>query len=135
MIRRPPRSTRTDTLFPYTTLFRSVDARALFQKLVETRLATGEPYIVFIDKVNATMPRHHRELGLKVSTSNLCSEITLPTGRDHLGNDRTAVCCLSSINLETWDQWNGDKQFIEDVMRFLDNVRSEEHTSELQSLM
>ncbi|API58151.1 ribonucleotide-diphosphate reductase subunit alpha [Tardibacter chloracetimidivorans] len=99
-----------------------VDARALFQKLVETRLATGEPYIVFIDKVNATMPTHHRELGLKVSTSNLCSEITLPTGRDHLGNDRTAVCCLSSLNLETWDQWNGDKQFIEDVMRFLDNV-------------
>ena len=99
-----------------------VDARALFQKLVETRLATGEPYIVFIDKVNATMPTHHRELGLKVSTSNLCSEITLPTGRDHLGNDRTAVCCLSSLNLETWDQWNGDKQFVEDVMRFLDNV-------------
>jgi ribonucleoside-diphosphate reductase alpha chain len=99
-----------------------VDARALFQKLVETRLATGEPYIVFIDKVNSTMPKHHRELGLKVSTSNLCSEITLPTGRDHLGNDRTAVCCLSSLNLETWDEWNGDKQFIEDVMRFLDNV-------------
>src|SRR3546814_18752461 len=62
-----------------------VDARALFQKLVETRLATGEPYIVFIDKVNATMPRHHRELGLKVSTSNLCSEIPLPTGRDQIG--------------------------------------------------
>lgn len=99
-----------------------VDARSLFQKLVETRLATGEPYIVFSDQVNRMMPRHHRELGLKVSTSNLCSEITLPTGRDHLGNDRTAVCCLSSLNLETWDQWNGDKQFIEDVMRFLDNV-------------
>jgi ribonucleoside-diphosphate reductase alpha chain len=99
-----------------------VDARALFQKLVETRLATGEPYIVFSDHVNKAMPRHHRELGLKVSTSNLCSEITLPTGRDHLGNDRTAVCCLSSLNLETWDEWNGDKQFIEDVMRFLDNV-------------
>ena len=100
----------------------TVDARALFQKLVETRLATGEPYIVFIDKVNATMPKHHRDLGLKVTTSNLCSEITLPTGRDHLGNDRTAVCCLSSLNLETWDEWNGDKRFIEDVMRFLDNV-------------
>jgi ribonucleoside-diphosphate reductase alpha chain len=99
-----------------------VDARALFQKLVETRLATGEPYIVFADHVNSTMPKHHRDLGLKVSTSNLCSEITLPTGRDHLGNDRTAVCCLSSLNLETWDQWNGDKVFIEDVMRFLDNV-------------
>jgi ribonucleoside-diphosphate reductase alpha chain len=99
-----------------------VDARALFQKLVETRLATGEPYIIFIDHVNNTMPKHHRELGLKVSTSNLCSEITLPTGTDHLGNDRTAVCCLSSLNFETWDQWNQDPRFIEDVMRFLDNV-------------
>jgi ribonucleoside-diphosphate reductase alpha chain len=100
----------------------TVDARALFQKLVETRLSTGEPYIVFSDTVNRMMPKHHRDLGLKVSTSNLCSEITLPTGVDHLGNDRTAVCCLSSLNLETWDEWNGDKQFIEDVMRFLDNV-------------
>ncbi len=99
-----------------------VDARSLFQKLVETRLATGEPYIIFIDQVNRSMPKHHRDLGLKVSTSNLCSEITLPTGKDHLGIDRTAVCCLSSLNLETWDEWNGDKQFIEDVMRFLDNV-------------
>jgi ribonucleoside-diphosphate reductase alpha chain len=99
-----------------------VDARSLFIKLVETRLATGEPYIIFADTVNRTMPKHHRDLGLKVTTSNLCSEITLPTGRDHLGNDRTAVCCLSSLNLETWDEWNGDKLFIEDVMRFLDNV-------------
>lgn len=100
----------------------TVDARSLFQKLVETRLATGEPYIIFIDQVNRMMPKHHRDLGLKVSTSNLCSEITLPTGRDHLGQDRTAVCCLSSLNLETWDEWNGDKVFIEDVMRMLDNV-------------
>ncbi len=100
----------------------TVDARSLFQKLVETRLATGEPYIVFGDTVNRAMPRHHRELGFKVTTSNLCSEITLPTGRDHLGNDRTAVCCLSSLNLETWDEWKDDKRFIEDVMRFLDNV-------------
>jgi len=99
-----------------------VDARSLFQKLVETRLATGEPYIVFADTVNRMMPKHHRDVGLKVSTSNLCSEITLPTGRDQLGNDRTAVCCLSSLNLETWDEWNGDKVFIEDVLRFLDNV-------------
>jgi ribonucleoside-diphosphate reductase alpha chain len=103
----------------------TVDARSLFQKIVETRLATGEPYIVFGDTVNRAMPRHHRELGFKVTTSNLCSEITLPTGRDHLGNDRTAVCCLSSLNLETWDDWNGDKRFIEDVMRFLDNVLSD----------
>ncbi len=102
-----------------------VDARSLFQKLVETRLQTGEPYIIFIDAVNKAMPKHHRDLGLKVSTSNLCSEITLPTGRDHLGADRTAVCCLSSLNLETWDEWNKDKQFVEDVMRFLDNVLSD----------
>jgi ribonucleoside-diphosphate reductase alpha chain len=99
-----------------------VDARALFQKLVETRLATGEPYIVFSDHVNSNMPKHHRDLGLKVSTSNLCSEITLPTGKDHLGNERTAVCCLSSLNLETWDEWKGEKTLVEDVMRFLDNV-------------
>jgi ribonucleoside-diphosphate reductase alpha chain len=99
-----------------------VDARSLFQKLVETRLATGEPYIIFSDTVNRAMPKHHRELGLKVSTSNLCAEITLPTGFDHLGNDRTAVCCLSSLNLETWDEWSGDKMFVEDVMRMLDNV-------------
>jgi len=99
-----------------------VDARSLFQKLVEVRLATGEPYIVFSDTVNRMMPKHHRDLGLKVSTSNLCSEITLPTGRDHLGNDRTAVCCLSSLNLETWEEWKGEKRFVEDVLRFLDNV-------------
>ena len=103
----------------------TVDARSLFQKLVETRLATGEPYIIFIDQVNRSMPKHHRDLGLKVTTSNLCSEITLPTGKDHLGAERTAVCCLSSLALETWDEWNGDKDFIEDVMRFLDNVLSD----------
>ncbi len=100
----------------------TIDARALFQKLVETRLATGEPYIVFSDTVNRMMPKHHRDLGLKVSTSNLCSEITLPTGIDHLGNDRTAVCCLSSLNLETWDEWHAEENFVEDVLRFLDNV-------------
>ena len=99
-----------------------VDARALFQKIVETRLATGEPYIIFNDTVNRTMSAHQRELGLSVSTSNLCSEITLATGPDHLGAHRTAVCCLSSLNAETWDQWATDERFIEDVMRFLDNV-------------
>ena len=99
-----------------------VDARSLFQKLVETRLATGEPYIVFSDTVNRMMPKHQRDVGLKVSTSNLCSEITLPTGIDQHGKDRTAVCCLSSLNLENWDQWSKEAEFIEDVMRMLDNV-------------
>ena len=103
----------------------TVDARGLFTKLVETRLATGEPYIVFIDHVNDAMPKHQRDVGLRVSTSNLCSEITLPTGRDQYGRDRTAVCCLSSLNLECWDEWQGNKAFIEDVMRFLDNVLSD----------
>ena len=99
-----------------------VHARSLFQKLVETRIATGEPYLVFIDHVNKAMPEHHIKLGLKVTTSNLCAEITLPTGTDHLGNDRTAVCCLSSLNLEKWDEWHDHPHFIMDVMRFLDNV-------------
>jgi len=103
----------------------TVDARGLFTKLVETRLATGEPYIVFIDHVNDAMPKHQRDVGLRVSTSNLCSEITLPTGVDQYGRDRTAVCCLSSLNLEMWDDWQGNRGFIEDVMRFLDNVLSD----------
>lgn len=98
-------------------VIRSLDARSLFTKLLETRLATGEPYIVFSDTVNNNLPSHQRKLGLRVSTSNLCSEITLPTDET-----RTAVCCLSSLNLETWDQWKDNKEFIEDVMRFLDNV-------------
>jgi ribonucleoside-diphosphate reductase alpha chain len=101
---------------------KTIDARGLFQKMVETRLATGEPYMIFIDHVNKAMPEHHRKLGLKVTTSNLCAEITLPTGIDHLGNDRTAVCCLSSLNLEKWDEWNQNPDFICDIMRFLDNV-------------
>lgn len=99
-----------------------VKARALWVKLLTTRVETGEPYILFIDAVNKAIPEHHKQLGLKVKTSNLCSEITLPTGIDHLGNDRTAVCCLSSLNLEFYDQWKDNPKIIEDVMRFLDNV-------------
>jgi ribonucleoside-diphosphate reductase alpha chain len=72
--------------------------------------------------VNDLIPDHHKMAGLNVKMSNLCSEITLPTGIDHLGNDRTAVCCLSSLNLENFDQWQDHPTFIEDIMRFLDNV-------------
>ena len=97
-------------------------ARDLWVKLLTARVETGEPYLLFIDNVNKAIPEHHKQLGLLVKTSNLCSEITLPTGTDHLGNSRTAVCCLSSINLETYDEWKNDKVFIEDIMRFLDNV-------------
>jgi ribonucleoside-diphosphate reductase alpha chain len=104
------------------TVVREIDARQLWQRILETRLQTGEPYLLFIDTVNRALPKHQRELGLKVTTSNLCSEITLPTGIDHRGEDRTAVCCLSSLNFETWDTWKDEPDFIEDVMRFLDNV-------------
>lgn len=104
---------------------RKVNARQLFQKVVEMRLQTGEPYIIYIDTANKSMPKHQRELGLKVRMSNLCSEILLPTGPDHLGKDRTAVCCLSSMNVEKWDEWNEHPDLIEDVLRFLDNVLQE----------
>ena len=103
----------------------TVGARDLWIRLLTARIETGEPYIVFIDHVNDQIPDHHKMAGLTVKMSNLCSEITLPTGRDHLGNDRTAVCCLSSLNLETFDQWQDNPQMIEDVMRFLDNVLSD----------
>jgi len=100
----------------------TVKARDLWVKLLTSRIETGEPYMLFIDAVNRAIPEHHKQLGLEVKTSNLCSEITLPTGDDHLGKSRTAVCCLSSMNLETYDEWKDDKGFVEDVMRFLDNV-------------
>lgn len=87
---------------------RTVNARKLWQKILEIRLQTGEPYLIFSDTVNRQMAAHQRKLGLKVSTSNLCSEIMLHTGKDHLGNDRTAVCCLSSINAEKWFEWKDD---------------------------
>ncbi len=101
---------------------KTVNARELWQKVLELRLQTGEPYLIFSDTVNRQMPKHQRDLGLKVTTSNLCSEIMLHTGPDHLGEDRTAVCCLSSVNAEKWDEWSKDEGFIGDVMRFLDNV-------------
>ena len=103
-------------------VLKKVNARELWQKILETRMQTGEPYLVFIDTVNKTMSKHQKEHGLKVTTSNLCSEIMLHTGKDHKGNERTAVCCLSSVNLEKWHEWNDDPKFIEDIMRFLDNV-------------
>ena len=101
---------------------RQVDARNLWQKILEIRLQTGEPYLIFADTVNRSMPQHQRELGLSVRQSNLCSEIMLHTGKDHLGNERTAVCCLSSVNAEKFLEWRDHPTFVEDVMRFLDNV-------------
>jgi ribonucleoside-diphosphate reductase alpha chain len=101
---------------------KEIRARDLWQKILEMRLQTGEPYLLFVDTVNKSMPAHQRQLGFKVRQSNLCAEIMLHTGKDHLENDRTAVCCLSSLNVEKYLEWKDDPQFIEDVMRFLDNV-------------
>ncbi len=100
----------------------TVSARELWIRILTARVETGEPYLLFIDKVNADIAQHQKLAGMRVKMSNLCSEITLPTGLDRFGNDRTAVCCLSSLNLETYDEWKSIPGFIEDIMRFLDNV-------------
>lgn len=103
-------------------ILKTVNARKLWQKILELRMQTGEPYLLFADTVNNAMPAHQKRLGLKVTQSNLCSEITLPTGVDHRGVDRTAVCCLSSVNAETFLEWSKEPMFLEDIFRFLDNV-------------
>ena len=103
-------------------VLKKVNARKLWQKILELRMQTGEPYLLFTDTVNNAMPAHQRKLGLQVTQSNLCSEITLPTGVDHRGEDRTAVCCLSSVNAEKYLEWSKDENFLEDIFRFLDNV-------------
>ena len=103
-------------------IVRKISARGLWIRILTARIETGEPYLVFSDHVNDARPQHQKLAGLEVKTSNLCSEITLPTGIDQHGQARTAVCCLSSLNLETWFEWKDHPLFIEDVMRFLDNV-------------
>ncbi len=103
-------------------IVRSISARALWVRILTARIETGEPYLIYADHVNRARPEQHKLAGLEVKTSNLCSEITLPTGLDQHGRQRTAVCCLSSLNLETWFDWHQNPQFIEDVMRFLDNA-------------
>src|SRR6201996_462426 len=107
------------------TVIDRVKARDLWIRILTARIETGEPYLIFIDHVNDAIPDHHKMAGLNVKMSNLCSEITLPTGKDHLGNERTAVCCLSSLNLEKFEEWQDHPTFIEDCMRFLDNVLSD----------
>lgn len=97
-------------------------ARDLWVKILTARLETGEPYLLFIDNINRHLPESYKRLALEVKTSNLCSEITLTTGPDHLDNERTAVCCLSSLNLEKYEEWRDDPQFITDIMAMLDNV-------------
>ena len=94
-----------------------VSARELWQRILEIRMQTGEPYLHFIDTSNRNMPEFQKKLGLKIRQSNLCSEIILPTD-----NERTAVCCLSSLNLEYYDQWKKEESFLKDVAEMLDNV-------------
>ena len=100
-------------------VIRTVSARELWQKLLETRVATGEPYVSFIDTINDALPETQKKLGLKVHHSNLCTEITLPTNEN-----RTAVCCLSSVNLEKYEEWKNEPLFVPDLVRFLDNALS-----------
>ncbi|MBP7336759.1 ribonucleoside-diphosphate reductase subunit alpha [Niveispirillum sp.] len=106
-------------------ILRRVKARDLWIRILTARMETGEPYMLFIDHVNRAIPEHHKLAGLTVKMSNLCSEITLPTGMDPWGKQRTAVCCLSSLNLENFLEWQDHPTFIEDVMRFLDNVMTD----------
>lgn len=94
-----------------------VSAKELWQKIIELRMHTGEPYLHFIDTSNREMPEFQKKLGLSIKQSNLCSEIILPTDKD-----RTAVCCLSSVNLEYYDQWKNDPLFMQDIAEMLDNV-------------
>ena len=103
-------------------IVRKINARALWIRILTARVETGEPYLIFSDHVNRAMPEHLKLAGLSVKTSNLCAEIMLPTGVDQYGKQRTAVCCLSSLNLENWFEWKDEPFFVEDVMRFLDNV-------------
>ena len=101
---------------------RKINARALWIRILTARVETGEPYLIFSDHANRAMPEHLKLAGLEIKTSNLCAEIMLPTGVDQYGKQRTAVCCLSSINLENWFEFKDHPLFVEDIMRFLDNV-------------
>jgi ribonucleoside-diphosphate reductase alpha chain len=107
-----------DLIDPHTgKVVKTVPAKTLWVKLIQNRVETGEPYIMFKDTVDKALPEFQQNLGLKVHHSNLCSEITLPTDVD-----RTAVCCLSSVNLEEYDEWKNNDLFIPDLIRMLDNV-------------
>ena len=95
----------------------TIPAREMWQRILEIRMQTGEPYLHFIDTSNRMMPEFQKKLGLSIKQSNLCSEIILPTDKE-----RTAVCCLSSLNLEYFDEWKNDSLFLADIAEMLDNV-------------
>jgi ribonucleoside-diphosphate reductase alpha chain len=96
---------------------KTINARDLWFQIINARAETGEPYMVNIDTCNNALPKQQKDLGLQIRQSNLCSEITLPTNEE-----RTAVCCLSSVNLEHFDKWSKDENFISDLITMLDNI-------------
>ena len=96
---------------------KTINARDLWFQIINARAETGEPYMINIDTCNEHLPKTQQDLGLAIRQSNLCSEITLATNEE-----RTAVCCLSSVNLEHFDKWSKDPQFIEDLITMLENV-------------
>ena len=98
------------------TVRETMPARKLWEQILEVRYRTGEPYLNFIDTANRALPQTQKDLGLKIHGSNLCNEIHLATSED-----RTAVCCLSSVNVEKFEEWRGTTM-IRDLIRFLDNV-------------
>ncbi len=100
----------------------TLSARSLWIRLLTMRMDTGEPYVLFVDHINEAIPQHHKQKNMWVKMSNLCTEITLPTGTDFHGKERTAVCCLSSLNVEKFLEWEQNAEIIPDIMRFLDNV-------------
>jgi len=108
-----------------------MSARDIWFQIINTRAETGEPYIVNLDRCNEELPQHQKDIGLKVTQSNLCSEITLPTNEE-----RTAVCCLSSVNLEYFDDWKDSEEFIDDMITMLDNVLEHfiEHSTDTQNM-
>jgi ribonucleoside-diphosphate reductase alpha chain len=114
----PETDDRWDLIQPHNgRVVETVSAKELWMKLLELRMQTGEPYIWFNDTANRALPQYQKDLGLKINGSNLCSEISLATSKD-----RTAVCCLSSVNLEYYDDWKDEPQFLSDILEMLDNV-------------
>ena len=106
-----------DLIDPSTKTIRdTISARKLWEQILEVRYRTGEPFICFIDTANRVLPETQKQLGLRINGSNLCSEIMEPTN-----SERTAVCCLSSLNAETYDEWK-DSSIVEDLIEMLDNV-------------
>jgi ribonucleoside-diphosphate reductase alpha chain len=115
-----------DLISPHTQrVIKTVSARNLWIRILTTRVETGEPYLIFIDAIHRALPEHQKRLNLTVKHSNLCTEITLPTGLDFQGKERTAVCCLSSLNIEKFLEWENHPMIFEDLFRFLDNVLSD----------